>query len=212
MAFSLAAENLTYDDVAENMNIGEAGAVMFGLPAPEYRQVSSNLAGENTSERNLQSLKGVWKMTDNLTLTSITANTDYKQRSLSDFDYSPMTLMHTRIHSDYQTLSQEFRLSRDGKGLCWLAGIYGDDTEQNIRSDTESFMGTERSRRDITGNTLAAFEIVNAKVGYETEHFDIYVYGKNIFDTSYDSFGYYGGFYTIYSEPGEYGIQAVFRF
>jgi len=57
-----------------------------------------------------------------------------------------------------------------------------------------------------------AYEIVNAKIGYEAKHFDIYLYGKNLFDEEYDSNGYYGGFYTIYSDPGEVGLQLVYRF
>ena len=57
-----------------------------------------------------------------------------------------------------------------------------------------------------------AFEIVNAKVGYEMEHFDIYLYGKNIFDKEYDSYGYYEGYYTVYSNPGEAGLQLAYRF
>ena len=57
-----------------------------------------------------------------------------------------------------------------------------------------------------------AFEIVNARVGYEMKHFDIYLYGKNIFDKAYDSYGYYDGYYTIYSDPGEVGLQLTYRF
>ena len=57
-----------------------------------------------------------------------------------------------------------------------------------------------------------AYEIVNTKIGYEAEHFDIYLYAKNLFDKEYDSDGYYGGFYTIYSAPREIGLQAVYRF
>ena len=57
-----------------------------------------------------------------------------------------------------------------------------------------------------------AYEIVNAKIGYEAKHFDIYLYGKNIFDKEYDSDDYYGGMYTIYSDPGEVGLQLVYRF
>jgi iron complex outermembrane receptor protein len=56
------------------------------------------------------------------------------------------------------------------------------------------------------------YEIVNLKIGYETEHCDIYLYGKNIFDEEYNSEGYYDGFYTLYSEPGEVGLQVVGRF
>ena len=57
-----------------------------------------------------------------------------------------------------------------------------------------------------------SYQIVNAKIGYETEHYDIYLYGKNIFDERYDSYGYYDGFYTIYSDPGEVGLQVAYRF
>lgn len=57
-----------------------------------------------------------------------------------------------------------------------------------------------------------AYQIVNARIGYETEYFDIYLYGKNIFDEEYDSYGYYGGYYTIYSDPGEVGLQVTYRF
>ena len=57
-----------------------------------------------------------------------------------------------------------------------------------------------------------AYEIVNAKSGYETEHFDIYLYAKNLFDKEYDSDGYYNGFYIIYSAPREIGLQLVYRF
>jgi iron complex outermembrane receptor protein len=57
-----------------------------------------------------------------------------------------------------------------------------------------------------------AYEIVNAKIGYEAKDFDIYLYGKNLFDEEYDSDGYFGGMYTIYSDPGEIGLQLVCRF
>lgn len=57
-----------------------------------------------------------------------------------------------------------------------------------------------------------SYELVNLKLGYESEFFDIYLYGKNIFDKEYDSEGYYSGYYTIYSPPGEIGITTSFRF
>ena len=56
------------------------------------------------------------------------------------------------------------------------------------------------------------YQIVNAKIGYEAEHYDIYLYGKNIFDEKYDSYGYYSGYYTLYSDPGEVGLQVTYRF
>jgi len=57
-----------------------------------------------------------------------------------------------------------------------------------------------------------AYEIVNMKVGYETDDMDIYLYGKNIFDQDYTSYGYFGGYYAMYSDPGEVGLELVYRF
>ncbi|CCK81467.1 TonB-dependent receptor [Desulfobacula toluolica] len=56
-----------------------------------------------------------------------------------------------------------------------------------------------------------AYELVNAKIGYETEKFDVYIYGKNIFDKAYDSV-YGDGFYVNYSKPAEAGVTITYRF
>lgn len=56
-----------------------------------------------------------------------------------------------------------------------------------------------------------AYELVNAKLGYEMENFDIYLYGKNIFDKNYDVHGFSGKL-TVYSEPREIGVQLAYRF
>ncbi len=56
------------------------------------------------------------------------------------------------------------------------------------------------------------YEIVNVKFGYEWEKFDVYLYGKNIFDTEYDAVNSWGGISTMYSEPGVIGLQMTYRF
>lgn len=56
-----------------------------------------------------------------------------------------------------------------------------------------------------------AYQLVNAKIGYETDRFDIYLYGKNIFDEEYDTVGYSDGYYNLYSDPGEIGLQVNYR-
>lgn len=56
------------------------------------------------------------------------------------------------------------------------------------------------------------FDLVNLKIGYESEHWDVYLYADNLFDKNYDSEGYYSGYYTIYSPPRELGITANWRF
>lgn len=57
-----------------------------------------------------------------------------------------------------------------------------------------------------------AYEIVNAKIGYEANSFDIYLYAKNLFDKEYNSYEYYGEFITVYSPPREIGAQLIYRF
>ena len=57
----------------------------------------------------------------------------------------------------------------------------------------------------------APYEVVNAKIGYEMEHLDIYLYGKNLFDKEYDSVGIFGD-YTVYSLPREIGVTLTYRF
>ncbi|WP_020588904.1 TonB-dependent receptor [Desulfobacter curvatus] len=61
-------------------------------------------------------------------------------------------------------------------------------------------------------NSRDAYHLVNAKIGYETEHYDIYLYGKNIFDKEYNSVSMFGGGGIIYSPPREIGVQLTYRF
>ncbi|WP_321417565.1 TonB-dependent receptor [uncultured Desulfobacter sp.] len=62
-------------------------------------------------------------------------------------------------------------------------------------------------------NTFArdAYMLVNAKIGYEAESFDIYLYADNLFDKRYDMVGYYT-YYKRYSPPREVGVQLAYRF
>lgn len=61
-------------------------------------------------------------------------------------------------------------------------------------------------------NKRDAYNLVNVKGGYETDHFDIYLYAKNLFDEDYDSKGAHGGYFTICSEPKEIGCSVSYKF
>jgi len=64
-------------------------------------------------------------------------------------------------------------------------------------------------------NTRAqdAYELVNAKVGYESDSYDIYLYSNNLFDKNYDAKkAYFQGNTTIYKEDREVGIRLTYRF
>ncbi len=86
---------------------------------------------------------------------------------------------------------------RHGSGFYFRTDLIGNDKMYLDKTNTHA--------RD-------AYHIVNVKTGYETERFDIYLYGKNIFDEEYDMIGASGGYYTMYSEPGQIGLQVNYRF
>ncbi|WP_321414645.1 TonB-dependent receptor domain-containing protein [uncultured Desulfobacter sp.] len=54
-----------------------------------------------------------------------------------------------------------------------------------------------------------AYQLINAKIGYEAETWDIYLYGKNVFDEDYSMVG---ESYITYSEPREIGVKLTYRF
>jgi len=53
-----------------------------------------------------------------------------------------------------------------------------------------------------------AYQLINAKIGYEAENWDIYLYGKNIFDEDYSE---EGATYIYYSDPREIGVKLTYR-
>jgi len=67
------------------------------------------------------------------------------------------------------------------------------------------FNATNTSSRD-------PYRVVNMKIGYETQSYDIYLYGKNIFDKEYDAINMMNGNGVIYSQPREIGVQLAYRF
>jgi len=97
--------------------------------------------------------------------------------------------------------------------------IYSPEYNYNIGGQYRSDEGIF-ARVDINGygdmyydndnvNKKDAYNLVNAKLGYETENWDVYLYGKNIFDKNHDSNIYN---IVIYSQPREIGVQLNYRF
>ena len=157
---SLIASRLEYDDDAPAMNMGEYGATMFGLPAPQDRKVTSNMEGENNkSSADSQSLKIAYDITDSFTLTSITANWVYEDDPLADWDFSPATLMHPDKNSEYSKISQELRLNYSAERLKWLVGLYYDKDNFDIDGEIASVipMMAGVADQDIEGDTYAVF-------------------------------------------------------
>ena len=58
------------------------------------------------------------------------------------------------------------------------------------------------------------YQIYNAKIGYEGSNWDIYLYGKNLLDKEYFSFGRVNssGIMANVGEPRVFGAVASIRF
>ncbi|HEY3861776.1 MAG TPA: TonB-dependent receptor [Verrucomicrobiae bacterium] len=73
----------------------------------------------------------------------------------------------------------------------------------------DSYTGTEGPV------TQDAYCLVNAQIGYESKHFEIYLFAKNIFDKRYYNNALNLGYPTLIlqtGDPGMYGIAATARF
>jgi iron complex outermembrane receptor protein len=156
---SFIASSLGYDDEAVNMNLTEYGTAAFGLSEAEDRKVASNIQGYNKARSNTQSLKIKYNFTDSLALTSVTARREYHDRSLTDWDFSPTTLMHGDKDNTYTKISQELRLDSSTDKMKWLIGLYYDNDENEIDMVTDSVysMMASTKRRDFDGDAYAAF-------------------------------------------------------
>ena len=78
------------------------------------------------------------------------------------------------------------------------------------RADINGYGKTYFNRENT--NSKDAYNLVNAKLGYETQNYDIYLYGKNIFDKEHNSVGLFSMGGVVYSPQREIGIQLAYRF
>ncbi len=78
------------------------------------------------------------------------------------------------------------------------------------------------ARADISGfssiytdkenkNKVPAYNLVDTKIGYETQSYEIHLYAKNLFNKEHNINGY-NSQYVIYSQPREIGVQLTYRF
>ena len=154
---SFIASQLENDHGGTRSNMGESRASILGLPLPDYRKVTSNLKGENTSSEQSQSLKVNYEINDAFELTSVTSRRVYDDKAISDFDFTSATLSHTYKDNQYSTLSQELRLSYDNGGMKWITGVYGDKDEINYDYETDRGGTITVTDRNVDANTYAVF-------------------------------------------------------
>lgn len=93
-----------------------------------------------------------------------------------------------------------------------LAAQYRHTSGFYARMEMQAFGESYFDERNTTGQD--AYEIYNAKIGYEAERWDIYIYGKNLMDEEYFSFGRVNatGVMANMGAPRTVGVTASIRF
>jgi len=157
---SLIASALKHDDGDQGLALGPTGAMMFGVPVPNDREVQSDLQGWNKSESNMQALKVAWDMTDTCTLQSVTTRKRYRSYYLNDWDFTSTTSrwapMHKEMDSILRNVSEELKLSWTGEGASVMTGVYV-DMDDNDFTDTDAVTNTVDEDHTTKGKGLGLF-------------------------------------------------------
>lgn len=141
---------------------------------------------------------------------------EVKARPLSGFD---ITAAFGVIDAEYDEYTNTAGNDCSGKNLDGtpeytlnLAVQYRHDSGFFSRIGMQGYGEQYFNEGNTTGQK--AFEIYNAKIGYEGSNWDVYFYGKNLFDKEYFSFGRVNssGIIANVGEPQTFGIIASVRF
>ncbi|OCX15670.1 TonB-dependent receptor [Stutzerimonas xanthomarina] len=133
------------------------GASLWGAPSAPTKQVASGTPSWNRSEGQTLSLNVQHAFASGLQLHSVTAWNDFKDRIQQDTDFMPANVLHVGRDHHLRTLSQEFRLEGQFGDSSWLAGVYGDHSDNDLRSISKTMMGLSDMRADQKSNTAALF-------------------------------------------------------
>lgn len=134
---------LAYDKVADNSNAkhGHREAPGVGLTAgatilPNVYDTDAGIGSANKVETSGWSLTGEWKVSDQLTVKSITAGREGSSNTLIDFDTNQAKALDVPARYDDKQLSQELQFLLAGERLSGVFGIYYLDAEASGAFDT----------------------------------------------------------------------------
>lgn len=99
-----------------------------------------------------------YELTDDITLTSISAYERYKTTSFQDYDGTPLDIADVLTRGQVNSLAQEFRISGKGDGLNWIVGAnYSRDVTRDgftiyPEAATTNYVGPFKGGRVIPEN------------------------------------------------------------
>ncbi len=97
-----------------------------GLNQPEFFEFKYTVAQATIA----------YKLTDTLTLTSISASSSSKRNSASDVDNVPISIIAVTNHEDIDLFTQELRLSGGSDRFNWTTGLYYYDEDRKVIGNT----------------------------------------------------------------------------
>lgn len=166
-----------------------------------YSTYTSNAAAATSQGIELE-MK--YKATDNLLLFATLGYNKTKFKDFEDATYDSSTYAYlgdVDYSGNSNVYSPEYTYN--------IGASYRSEEGYFARVDINGFgsMYTNKSN----SNKVASYELVDLKIGYEQEDYDIYLYGKNIFDKEHNIEGFNDA-YILYSEEREFGVQLAYRF
>ncbi|MGP9594225.1 TonB-dependent receptor [Halomonas sp. AOP42-C2-25] len=134
-------------------------AAPWGRAESKSRRVTSVDPGSNDSSGDDVSLDVRHALGPDLTLRSITARREIRDRVTQDTDLTPAQRFAVGRDQRLTTLSQELRLERQGdEGQSrWVLGLYGDRDDHQLQFEQRNPMGTQRSEATLEAENLALF-------------------------------------------------------
>ena len=135
------------------------------------------------------------------------AEAELHARPLSGLDITASLGLLNAEYDDYTDTEDGRTVSFDGNSIALvpdyqynLAAQYRFGCGIYLRGEIFGVSKFYFNRENSEAMSQDDYQLVNAKIGYEAERFDIYVYGDNLFDEYY---------YTQLSDATDYGVPGV---
>ncbi|MBJ2130946.1 MULTISPECIES: TonB-dependent receptor [Alteromonadaceae] len=125
----------------ENSPLAAFGIGTGDLNTGNDDSIFNNGPSGNYNDSDETMLEVVWQINDSMSLTSITADSNYDYYHTLDVDMAPYNFMSTNTPEDYSQFSQELRLDTEiNDQLNIMAGLYYQDADFNTGFDVDFYM------------------------------------------------------------------------
>lgn len=205
---------LEYEDRESNGSIynvtnlpNEPQVSGWAQPSTKYGELSSDLGNASTDQADVwgATLTLEYDLTDDHTLTSISAIRGHNYRYLEDFDGSEFAIDHYGQDQEQTYYSQEFRINYNGDGpVSWFAGVsfYKEKLEAEISDRyneehqcgfaTAAYYASEYGGEYDPANYDCASYYYFADAGLDLGQGNSDVTETRLVDAEYDGWGVYG--------------------